>query len=121
MVKGRATKRERGGVPGVRTKLLVKGRATKPSILLAFFWQYAIKPAQNKFLGTWPSQHAQVYNQQVEDMLDRKAARRVVEDELARYTGPKYYISHFEVMNLKSKSTPCRIVFNSSQRFKGVP
>jgi len=65
-------------------------------------------------------ERAQLYNEQIRDMLAREAARVVTEDEIARYGGPKYYLSHFEVMNAKSKSTPCRIVYNSSARFKGV-
>ena len=64
-------------------------------------------------------ERAQLYTGQIQDMLDRGAARVVTAEELARYDGPKYYIAHFEVMNPKSKSTPCRIVYNSSARFKG--
>ena len=64
-------------------------------------------------------ERAQVYNKQIEDMVDREAARKVTERELAEYRGPKYYISHFEVMNPKSKSTPCRIVYNSSAKYQG--
>ena len=63
--------------------------------------------------------HATVYNEQIEDMISRKAARVVSESELAKYKGPQFYISHFEVMNPKSKSTPCRIVYNSSARYQG--
>ena len=59
------------------------------------------------------------YNEQIEDMVSRGASRIISEDELGRYTGPKFYIHHFEVMNPKSKSTPCRIVFNSSANYKG--
>ena len=64
-------------------------------------------------------EHAKIYNQQIEDMVNRNAARIVSESELAEYSGPKFYISHFEVMNPKSKSTPCRIVYNSSAKFLG--
>ena len=60
-----------------------------------------------------------LYNQQIEDMLLRGVARNVPEDELVKYTGPKFYIHHFEVLNPKSKSTPCRIVYNSSANYKG--
>ena len=35
------------------------------------------------------------------------------------YTRPKFYISHHEVLKPESKSTPCRIVFNSSANFRG--
>ena len=63
--------------------------------------------------------HAEIYSSQIEDMTRRGAAREVSEEELAKYTGPKFYISHFEVLNPKSKSTPCRIVYNSSAKFRG--
>ena len=63
--------------------------------------------------------HADTYSYQIADMITRGAAREVSEEELAKYTGPKFYISHFEVLNPKSKSTPCRIVYNSSAKFRG--
>ena len=62
---------------------------------------------------------SEVYSTQIKDMLNRGAARRVTERELAAYSGPKYYISHFGVPNPKSKTTPFRIVFNSSAKFQG--
>lgn len=46
---------------------------------------------------------AEIYNKQVEEMVERNAARRVSPNELVRYLGPKYYISHFEVMNPQIK------------------
>ena len=67
---------------------------------------------KNKSLG-------ETYNAQIEDMLQRGVARVVPHEELYNYKGPKFYIHHFEVMNPKSKSTPCRIVFNSSSCFHG--
>ena len=63
---------------------------------------------------------AQTYHEQVLDMVSRGAARKVTPDELVTYKGPTFYISHLGVPNPKSKSTPYRIVFNSSQRFKGM-
>ena len=64
-------------------------------------------------------EHAHIYNGQIESLLDRKAARTVTEQELAQYQGPVYYISHFGVRNEHSKSTPYRLVFNSSAKFRG--
>ena len=64
--------------------------------------------------------HADLYNKQIEDMVKRGAARKVSLEELNNYKGPVYYIAHFEVMNPKSRSTPCRIVFNSSAKFRGL-
>ena len=53
----------------------------------------------------------------MQDMVDRKVARQVSTEELANYQGPKYYITHHAVMKPSSKSTPCRIVFNSSAKY----
>ena len=61
----------------------------------------------------------QMYSAQVEDMVRRGAARVVSDQELAEYSGPKFYLSHFGVSNPNSKSTPLRIVYNSSARFHG--
>jgi len=62
---------------------------------------------------------AVTYNAQIEEMVSRGAARVVSEEDLQKYNGPKFYIHHFEVLNPKSKSTPCRIVYNSSASYKG--
>ena len=53
-------------------------------------------------------------------MLERRAARNVSEEELKAYTGPKFYISHHDVLRPDSSSTPLRIVFNSSAKINGV-
>ena len=60
------------------------------------------------------------YSEQIQDMLDRNVARLISDDELKSWTGPKFYISHLAVKNPRSQSTPVRIVFNSSQMFKGI-
>ena len=62
---------------------------------------------------------AECYSGQIEDMLQRGVARKLTEEELKNWQGPKYYISHLAVVNPKSKSTPVRIVFNSSQNCNG--
>ena len=63
---------------------------------------------------------AQIYSDQVKDMVDRGVARKLQPEEMEAYDGPYYYISHHEVMNPKSHSTPCRLVFNSSAKFNNV-
>ena len=63
--------------------------------------------------------HAETYELQIQDMLDRNVARKLIPEELATYRGPIHYISHHEVLKPDSKTTPVRIVFNSSANFMG--
>ena len=60
------------------------------------------------------------YKEQIDDMVSRKAARKLTPDEVNEWRGPVFYVSHLAVANAKSKSTPVRIVFNSSQTYRGV-
>ena len=63
---------------------------------------------------------AETYNQQILDMVERGVARNLTTEEEAQYEGPCFYINHLGVPNPKSTTTPYRIVFNSSQKFKGI-
>ena len=63
---------------------------------------------------------AESYQNQMQDMVDRGVARKLSSEELEEWKGPTFYISHLAVANDKSTSTPVRMVFNSSQTFKGV-
>ena len=64
--------------------------------------------------------YCETYRGQIDDMLERKVARHVSKEELKEYTGPKFYISHHDVLKPDSSSTPLRIVFNSSAKIKGM-
>lgn len=45
--------------------------------------------------------------------------RKVTGDEMKKYQGPVHYLLHHEVLKPDSKSTPIRIVFNSSASCMG--
>lgn len=65
-------------------------------------------------------QLSRCYQEQMADMVVRGVAREVSAQELAAYKGPSFYINHLGVPNPRSKSTPFRIVFDSSQTYKGA-
>ena len=65
-------------------------------------------------------QWVETYQRQMEDMPDRGVARKPSEEELQKWSGSLFYISHLAVVNPKSNSTPVSIVFNSSQLYKGT-
>ena len=52
-------------------------------------------------------------------MNEMAFSRKLSKQEFEGYRGPVHYISHHEVLRPESKSTPVRIVFNSSAAFRG--
>ena len=62
---------------------------------------------------------ALMYMDQMKEMLETGKARKLSFEELKHYDGPLHYISHHEVLNPRSSSTPCRIVFDTSANFHG--
>ena len=78
---------------------------------------YATLQSTEKRLGK-NQLYANTYRRQMHDMLERKAARLVSEEELRKYSGTKFYIAHHDVLSPASSSTPMRVVFNSSARLK---
>ena len=64
-------------------------------------------------------QHQIMYQKQMDEMISRGVTTKVSPEEVKAYDGPIHYISHHEVVNPDSQSTPFRIVFNSSASFKG--
>ena len=63
-------------------------------------------------------EHAAAYDKQMIEMSEMKFARKLTKQELEKYKGPVHYISHHEVVR-PEKTTPIRIVFNSSASFQG--
>ena len=64
----------------------------------------------------------EVYETQLKDLISRGVAKEVSDDDLADWIkkgGKTYYIAHQMALNPASKKTPVRVVFNSSQIFKG--
>ena len=59
------------------------------------------------------------YKAQVHEMVDRRAAVKLSKEDSASWTGPVWYISHLIAPNPHSVTTPVRLVWNSSQKFKG--
>jgi hypothetical protein len=64
----------------------------------------------------------EIYEKQLNDLIEKQFAREVSDKELDAWIksgGEIYYISHQMALNPASKSTPVRVVFNSSQKFRG--
>ena len=61
--------------------------------------------------------HAKTYQSQIDDMIERGVAKKMSKEDLD-YDRPVHYISHHEVLKQDSASTPCRIVFNASAKYK---
>lgn len=59
------------------------------------------------------------YCKQMEEMETMKFARKLSKEEQNAYQGPVHYIPHHAVLRPDKKSTPVRIVFNSSSTFQG--
>ena len=64
---------------------------------------------------------AEVYQEQIDDMLKRGAARKVPQGELENWGGHVNYLPHLAVSNPRSLSTPVRICFDASRPQGGGP
>ena len=60
------------------------------------------------------------YQLQIDDHITRGVARKLTDEEIRNWTGPYFYLAHMALEQPKSESTPVRLVFNSSQSYKGV-
>lgn len=64
-------------------------------------------------------EHAKAYDQQIKEMEEMEFARKLSPQEIENYNGPVHYVAHHGVVRPDKKSTPLRIVFNSSSSYQG--
>ena len=64
-------------------------------------------------------EYASSYNEQIQEMEQLGFARKLTQKEVEEWKGPVHYISHHAIIRPEKKSTPVRIVFNSSASFNG--
>ena len=64
-------------------------------------------------------EHAKACDKQIMEMNELNFARKLEEKEINDYHRPVHYIAHHSVVKPESKSTPVRIVFNSSAVYQG--
>ena len=62
---------------------------------------------------------AKAYDEQMTVMVKMHFCGNLSENEVKNYEGPLHYIPHHAVIRPEKKSTPVRIVFNSSSVFQG--
>ena len=62
----------------------------------------------------------EAYKGQVHEMVNRGAAMKLTQEMIDDWKGPVSYVSHLIAPNPHSVTTPVRLVWNSSQSFKGV-
>ena len=62
---------------------------------------------------------AKAYDEQMTETVKMNFCRKLSENEVKNYKGPVHYIPHHVVIRPEKKSTPVRIVFNSSSVFQG--
>ena len=64
-------------------------------------------------------EHAKAYDEQMTELTEMNFARKLTKEQMTAYKGPIHYISHHEVVRPEKKTTPIRIVFNSSASYQG--
>ena len=64
-------------------------------------------------------EQAAAYDQQMVEMEEMGFARKLSKEDMKNYKGPVHYISHHAVIRPEKKSTPVRIMFNSSSVYHG--
>ena len=63
--------------------------------------------------------HAKGYDEQIQEMEKMQFARKLTKDEIEEWKGPVHYVARHAVVRPEKKSTPVRIVFNSSASYNG--
>ena len=64
-------------------------------------------------------ENSSTYNNQIQEMETMQFARKLSPKELTDWKGPIHYFSYHAVIPPEKKSTPVRIVFNSSASHNG--
>ncbi len=64
-------------------------------------------------------EHAKAYDEQMKEMENMNISRKISPEEERKYKGPVHYISHHAIIRPEKKSTPLRIVYNSSSSYQG--
>ena len=64
-------------------------------------------------------EQAEAYDKQMKEMNEMNFSRQLTSEELRDYKGPVHYIPHHAILRPEKKTTPVRIVFNSSSVFQG--
>ena len=78
-----------------------------------------MKKQENRFLKNNDKTAAKKFNEIFQDLIDRGVLVEITEEELKLWTGAVFYVSAHEVLKEDSSSTPIRLVFNSSLKYKG--
>ncbi|XP_056010774.1 uncharacterized protein LOC130051848 [Ostrea edulis] len=79
---------------------------------------YRLRSTERRLERAGPD-YSKAYGDQIMDMVERSVARKLTDEEMDTYDGPIHYIPHHEVLKPNSKSTPVRIVFDSSSSYMG--
>lgn len=61
-----------------------------------------------------------IYTPQIHNMVESGAAVKLTKEELDKWKGPVWFTSHLVTPNPHSITTPVRLMWNSSQKFKGL-
>lgn len=87
-----------------------------PTIKTEYPWTKDLSSLPNNYSSALPTlkscektpkrdrKRAEVYSQQLQDMVDR----RLLAEEIDRWSGPVFYMRHLAVWNPKPESTPVR-------------